>query len=71
MRNKLSQKPVFKSEHECAQAEARLKDLKDRLKGASQNRVSGLGLAPLYKDMRVEISTLEAKIGRYKATKGK
>ena len=67
----MSQKPVFKSEHECAQAEARLKDLKVRFNGASQNRVSGMGLSPLYKDMKNEINALEAKINRHKATKGK
>ena len=61
-------KKTFKNEQEYQTGIARLNDLKSRLTKASQNRVSGMGLSPMYSELKREIDELGSMVNRYKAT---
>lgn len=57
----------FKDVQSYADGLAKLKDLKVRLTKASQQKVSGMGLSPIYSEIKKEISELDAMCSRFRA----
>ena len=63
----MAKKLEIKDQHEYDSACQQLREAKARLTRASQNRVTGVGLSPLYNELRSTIQQLEAETSRYKA----